>query len=214
MAIEFKASAGLTSYEEAMRFMDERLQAIIAGEAGECIWFLEHPPLYTAGRSATSEDLFNPRNLPVYDTPRGGQYTYHGPGQRVVYFMLDLNKRERDVRAFICKLEQLIIDTLDDFGVVGERREGRVGVWVDHMGDTPSPFKESKIAAIGVRIRRWVTSHGISINLAPELDDFSGIVPCGISDETLGVTSLKALGKHITMAELDQTLKSNIEKLF
>jgi lipoyl(octanoyl) transferase len=187
--------------------MENRAKAIAVGEAVERIWLLEHPPLYSAGTSASATDLVDPDRFKVFKSGRGGQYTYHGPGQRVAYVMLDLRKRGRDVSAFVRTLEQWIIDTLADFDVIAERRCGRVGVWVVRPDG-----REEKIAAIGVRLKKWVSFHGISINLSPDLAHFDGIVPCGISDH--GVTSLKALGKAVTMSDLDGRLKANFESLF
>lgn len=205
--IEWKISSDLVDYEDALKVMEERVDAIQKGEASELVWLLEHPPLYTAGTSADKADLVDPERFPVYDAGRGGQYTYHGPGQRVVYFMLDLNKRGKDVRKFVSNLEQLIIDTLAHFQVKGERRSDRVGVWVDlGMG------REEKIAAIGIRIRKWVTFHGIAINVEPDLSHFSGIVPCGISEH--GVTSLVALGLPVTIEDVDAQIMNSFEKLF
>jgi lipoyl(octanoyl) transferase len=186
--------------------MDARADAIHAGTADELIWLLEHPPLYTAGTSAQTEDLLDPR-FPVYDAGRGGQYTYHGPGQRVVYLMLDLKARGRDVRAYVTALEEWIIQSLARLGVTGERRQGRVGIWVQR-----GPLKEDKIAAIGVRIRRWVTLHGIAINVSPDLSHFTGIVPCGIQEH--GVTSLADLGLAATLADLDAALGATRPALF
>ena len=189
--MEWKISDGLTSYEDALTFMEVRVDAISKGTAEECIWLLEHPPLYTAGTSAQIEDLVDPDRFPVYEAKRGGQYTYHGPGQRVAYVMLDLNQRGKDVRQFVQKLEHWVIDTLDSFNIKGEIREGRVGVWVTRpekpLTVTGQPA-EDKIAAIGIRLRKWVSFHGISINVEPDLEHFSGIVPCGITEH--GVTSL------------------------
>ena len=187
------------AYPDALSFMDRRVADIAAGAAPETVWLLEHPPLYTAGTSAHAEDLLTPNRFPVYDTGRGGQYTYHGPGQRVAYVMLDLNRRGRDLRRYISSLEQWIIDTLAAFNVKGERRQGRVGIWIDRGGG-----REDKIAAIGVRVRHWITFHGIAINVDPVLEHFSGIVPCGITGH--GVTSLVDLGLPVTMADLDVAL--------
>ncbi len=194
--------------------MSDRADAIIAGEAGECVWLLEHPPLYTAGTSARPEDLLD-RRFPVFEAKRGGQYTYHGPGQRVAYVMLDLNRRGRDVRQFVNNLEEWVIRTLDTFQVRGERRDGRVGVWVQRPEKSLAPDgnpAEDKIAAIGVRIRRWVSFHGISINLEPDLSHYDGIVPCGIDQH--GVTSLVDLGLPVTMADLDVALRQSFEGVF
>ena len=187
--------------------MESRAKAIAAGEAQEQIWLLEHPPLYSAGTSAKATDLVDPERFDVFESGRGGQYTYHGPGQRVGYVMLDLRKRGRDVAAFVRGLEQWIIDSLADLGVTAERRCGRVGVWV-----VLTDGSEAKIAAIGVRLKKWVSFHGISINVSPDLSHFGGIVPCGITEH--GVTSLSALGKGADMATLDAALKRNFERLF
>lgn len=205
--IEWKTSSDLVDYEEALKVMEERVDAIQKGEAGELVWLLEHPPLYTAGTSADASDLVDPERFPVYDAGRGGQYTYHGPGQRVVYFMLDLNKRGKDVRKFVSNLEEIIIDTLAHFQIKGERRSDRVGVWVD-LGNG----REEKIAAIGIRIRKWVTFHGIAINVEPDLSHFSGIIPCGIAEH--GVTSITALGVPVTMKDIDAQILNNIQKVF
>ncbi len=192
--------------------MEERATQIAAGTADECIWLVEHPPLYTAGTSAKVSDLTDPDRFPVYDTRRGGQYTYHGPGQRVVYVMLDVGKRGRDVRRFVQQLEAWVIATLDSFNVTGEIREGRVGVWVQRP-DKPltahGNIPEDKIAAIGIRLRKWVSFHGISINVEPDLDHFGGIVPCGITGH--GVTSLVDLGLPVSMDTLDVALRAAFE---
>jgi lipoyl(octanoyl) transferase len=208
--VDWRTSAPPVAYDEAVREMEARVDAIAAGRAGECVWLLQHPPLYTAGTSARDTDLLDPGRFPVFRSGRGGQYTYHGPGQRIAYVMLDLRQRKRDVRAFVHTLEDWIIATLAAFGVAGERRADRVGVWVrrPELG----PEREDKIAAIGVRMRRWITFHGISLNVDPDLDHFSGIVPCGISGH--GVTSLKDLGLEVTMDEVDAVLKQEFEKLF
>jgi len=210
--IEWKHTDGLVPYEEALAFMEARVADISAGTASECIWLLEHPPLYTAGTSAKREDLVAPDRFPVYEARRGGQYTYHGPGQRVVYVMLDVAKRGRDVRCFVRDLERWAINTLAEFNVTGEIREGRVGVWVERE-DKPltatGAKTEEKIAAIGIRLRKWVSFHGISINVEPDLEHFSGIVPCGITEH--GVTSLVDLGLPVTMDDLDVTLKATFE---
>ena len=213
--VEWKISDGLVDYEEALAFMEARVEAIAAGMAEECIWLLEHPPLYTAGTSARPEDLTDPDRFPVYEARRGGQYTYHGPGQRVVYLMLDLNRRGRDVRAFVQQLEAWVIATLDRLNVTGHIREGRVGVWVERPEKPPTPaggVAEDKIAAIGIRLRKWISFHGISINVEPDLDHFGGIVPCGISEH--GVTSLVDLGLPVTMADLDLALRQEFEGVF
>lgn len=191
--------------------MEARAAAIAMGEAREQVWLLEHPPLYTAGTSADPADLVDPDRFDVFKAGRGGQYTYHGPGQRVGYLMLDLRTRGRDVRCFVSGVEQLVIDTLADLGVTGERRTGRIGVWVVKP-DGQGGGVEAKIAAIGIRIRRWVSFHGLSINVAPDLSHFSGIVPCGISE--YGVTSLADLGVDVTMAEVDAVLARNFTRLF
>jgi lipoyl(octanoyl) transferase len=197
--MEWRVSPGLVPYEEAITLMEERVNGIFNGSAEEMIWLLEHPSLYTAGSSAKKGDLLDAKTLPVYETGRGGQYTYHGPGQRVAYIMVDLAKRNRDVRAFVTALEQWIIDTLRVFSITGERRCGRVGIWVNHKG------QDQKIAALGVRLRRWISFHGIAINVNPDLSHFQGIVPCGLSE--FGVTSLDALGVTISLAQLDEALR-------
>ena len=206
---------GLVPYETALAAMEARVTAIVAGTAPEAVWLLEHPPLYTAGASARPEDLTDPHRFPVHQVRRGGQYTYHGPGQRVVYTMLDLNTRGRDVRQFVCALENWVIATLAEFGVRGERRAGRVGVWVVRPDRPPNPDgspAEDKIAAIGVKLRKWVSFHGLSINLDPDLDHFSGIVPCGIRGH--GVTSLVDLGLPVSMADLDAALARTFPRHF
>jgi lipoyl(octanoyl) transferase len=205
--IEWRIGADTVGYLEALEVMEERVAAIRAGGAPELVWLLEHPPLYTAGTSARVQDLLAPRRFPVFDAGRGGQYTYHGPGQRVAYVMLDLQRRKPDLRRYIWQLEEWIIRTLAQFNVRGERRAGRIGIWVMGPGS-----REAKIAAIGVRVRRWVTYHGVAINLDPELEHFSGIVPCGISG--FGVTSLAALGLTTTMAELDAALRGTFKEVF
>ena len=194
-------------YPDALTFMDERVAGIHAGTAEELVWLLEHPPLYTAGTSAKAKDLLNPSFL-VFEAGRGGEYTYHGPGQRVAYVMLDLKKRFQapDIKKYVCDLEEWIIRSLAHFDVKGERRAGRIGIWV------ATPSGEKKIAAIGVRVRHWITLHGISINVNPDLSHFNGIVPCGISD--YGVTSLHDLGKAISMNELDKVLELEFERVF
>lgn len=200
--MEWKISEEPVDYPEAVEFMEKRVAAIRDGTADELVWLLEHPSIYTAGTSAKAEDLLNPK-FPVFETGRGGQYTYHGPGQLIAYVMLDLKKRsqEPDLKKYICNLEQWIINTLEALDIRGERREGRVGIWVDTDG------REEKIAAIGVRVRHWVTYHGISINIDPNLSHFEGIVPCGIQGH--GVTSLKALGQDCLLENLHKILKSN-----
>lgn len=213
--VEWLVAEGLTNYEDALAFMEARVQAIREGTAGELVWLVEHPPLYTAGTSADSADLLTPDRFPVYDAGRGGEYTYHGPGQRVAYIMLDLKRRREDVRAFVASLEQWIIETLAEFNIKGERREDRVGVWVvrpekPRLAD--GSMCEDKIAAIGIRLRRWVSFHGIAINVEPDLSHFGGIVPCGISDH--GVTSLVDLGLPVTMGDLDVALGKAFENVF
>ncbi|WP_170324565.1 lipoyl(octanoyl) transferase LipB [Ruegeria arenilitoris] len=213
--MEWKITDGLTDYNEAVAFMEARVAAIAAGEAEECVWLLEHPPLYTAGTSARIEDLTDPDRFPVYEAKRGGEYTYHGPGQRVAYVMLDLNKRGKDVRGFVKKLENWVIAALAEFNVQGEIRDGRVGVWVRRddkpLTATGQPA-EDKIAAIGLRLRKWVSFHGISINVEPDLEHFSGIVPCGITEH--GVTSLVDLGLPVTMADVDVALQKTFADCF
>ncbi|MBB5224077.1 lipoyl(octanoyl) transferase [Amaricoccus macauensis] len=214
-ALEWKVSEGLVPYPQALAEMEARVEAIIAGTAPELVWLLEHPPLYTAGTSARAEDLLEADRFPVYPTRRGGEYTYHGPGQRVAYVMLDLNRRGRDVRAFVRQLEDWVIRTLAEFSVRGERRTGRVGVWVvrpDRPAQADGSAAEDKIAAIGVRLRRWVSFHGIAINVEPDLSHFEGIVPCGIREH--GVTSLVDLGLPVTMADLDVALARTFEEVF
>ena len=197
------------AYDRALSVMEDRVRAIHAGEKSDAVWLLEHPSLYTAGTSAHDEDLIEPDRFPIHRTGRGGQYTYHGPGQRIAYVMLDLKKRRPDVRWYVHALEEWIIRALAAFNVVGERRDGRVGIWVDRGGG-----REDKIAAIGVRIRHWITFHGIAINVEPDLTHFSGIVPCGIGDENLGVTSLVDLGLPVVMADLDAALVSAFSEVF
>jgi len=198
-------------YPEAVAAMQARVEAMLEGRAGELVWLLEHPPLYTAGVSAKPADLIAPDRFPVFETERGGQFTYHGPGQRVAYVMLDLTKRERDVRAFVAALEAWLIGALARFNVRGEVRPGRVGVWVERR--TPGlPPREDKIAAIGVKLRRWVSFHGVSLNVEPDLAHFSGIVPCGVTDH--GVTSLVDLGLPVTLDEADAALKASFAQVF
>lgn len=203
-------SSGLMDYPAAVAAMEARAAAIAEGSAGELVWLLEHPPLYTAGVSAKANDLLVPDRFPVFETGRGGQHTYHGPGQRVAYVMLDLTRRGRDVRAFVAALEAWVIEALAAFNLKGEIRPGRVGVWVERKG--PGWAREDKIAAIGVKLRRWVSFHGISLNVEPELEHFSGIVPCGITEH--GVTSLVDLGLPVTMDEADAALKAAFERVF
>jgi lipoyl(octanoyl) transferase len=203
--VEWRTSDSAVPYPEALAEMEARAAAIAEGTAGELVWLLEHPPIYTAGTSAKDGDLLDAR-FPVYRTGRGGQFTYHGPGQRVGYAMLDLKRRKPDVRAYVHDLEQWLIETLAEFNVKGERREGRVGIWVQR-----GP-REDKIAALGVRIKRWVTFHGVALNVDPDLSHFSGIVPCGVRAH--GVTSLADLGVPASMADVDVALKKNFEKVF
>ena len=213
--VEWIASEGLVPYPEALALMEARAEAVARGEAEEAIWLLEHPPLYTAGTSARREDLKDPDRFPVHEARRGGQYTYHGPGQRVVYVMLDLNRRGRDVRLFVCRLEAWVIDALGEFGVRGERRPGRVGIWVARPEKAPNPDgtpREDKVAAIGIRLRRWVSFHGLSINVEPDLGHFDGIVPCGIAGH--GVTSLVDLGLPVSMGDLDAALRRSFPRHF
>ena len=209
--VGWAVSPGLVAYPAAVEAMKARAAAIARGEAGELVWLLEHPPLYTAGVSAKAADLLDPGRLPVFATGRGGQYTYHGPGQRVAYVMLDLGRRGRDLHAFVRGLEGWIIAALDAFNVKGEARPGRVGVWVERR--TPGlPPREDKIAAIGVRVSRWVSLHGISLNVEPDLDAYAGIVPCGVTEH--GVTSLVDLGLPVSMDEADAALKVAFEARF
>lgn len=208
---EWRVEPGLTAYPDAVAFMERRVAEIRAGSAPELIWLVEHPPLYTAGTSARREDLLQPDRFPVFETGRGGEFTYHGPGQRVVYVMLDLKRRNPDLRRYVHDLEEWIIRSLAQFSVAGERREGRVGIWVARNDGALGP-REDKIAAIGVRIRRWVTYHGLAINVEPELDHFSGIVPCGVSEH--GVTSLVDLGLPVGMADLDAALRATFDEVF
>ena len=204
----------LVPYPDAMKMMEERVTAIISGEAPELVWFLQHPPLYTAGTSAKAEDLLDPERFPVFDAGRGGQFTYHGPGQRIIYVMLDLRKRERDVRKFVETLEQVVIDTLAAFNVKGERRDmPRIGVWVDRTV-SGGPPKEDKISALGIRLKKWVSFHGISLNVEPDLSHFGGITPCGVSDPQFGVTSLVDLGLPVSMDDVDIALREAFETHF
>jgi lipoyl(octanoyl) transferase len=205
--VEWAISREPVPYPDALARMEERVTQIGAGDAGELVWLLEHPPLYTAGASAKDGDLLDAR-LPVFKTGRGGQYTYHGPGQRVVYLMLDLKRRQPDVRAYVRDLEEWLIHSFARLGVSGETRKGRVGIWVPRNG------REDKIAAIGVRVRRWVTYHGVSLNVAPDLSHYSGIVPCGIGADVGGVTSLEVLGVRVSMAEVDAALRESYEEIF
>ncbi len=213
MTTQWAISEGLVDYPQAVRAMESRAAAIAAGDAPELVWLLEHPPLYTRGASAQEGDLKDPTRFPVFDSQRGGQFTYHGPGQRVAYVMLDLTRRGRDVKQFVCSLENWIIGTLAGFNIKGERRAGRVGVWVDRTRPG-GQLREDKIAAIGVRLKRWVSYHGISLNVEPDLSHFGGITPCGVSDPGLGVTSLADLGYLVSMHEVDIALKAAFEEVF
>ncbi len=204
--VEWRIAEGLTPYLEAVHFMEARAAAIADGTAPEMVWLIEHPPVYTAGTSANDADLIDAR-FPVFQTGRGGQFTYHGPGQRVGYVMLNLKNRKADVRGYVRDLEEWLIRTLARFNVKGERREGRVGIWVAQPGG-----REDKIAAIGVRVRRWVTFHGVSFNVDPDLSHFGGIVPCGVREH--GVTSLAALGLPVSMADVDVAMKGAFEEVF
>ncbi|MEL6609158.1 MAG: lipoyl(octanoyl) transferase LipB [Pseudomonadota bacterium] len=213
--VEWRISDGLTDYDTALAEMEARAAAIRASTADELIWLLEHPPLYTAGTSARAEDLRDPDRFPVHEVSRGGQYTYHGPGQRIIYTMIDVAARGRDVRAFVETLEGWVIDTLGEFGLTGHIRPGRVGVWIERPDKPPLPdgtMREDKIAAIGIRLRKWVSFHGISINVEPDLGHFDGIVPCGIADH--GVTSLVDLGLPVTMDDLDVALRQTSKRHF
>ena len=199
--IEWRVSDAPVAYEEALAFMEERAAAIRSGQARECVWLLEHPPLFTAGTSADPNELTNPQAFPVYEAGRGGRYTYHGPGQRVGYVMLDLEKRGKDIRCFVHALEGWMIDALGQLGVSAHRADGRIGIWV---GEGPD---EAKIGALGVRVKRWVTLHGFALNVAPDLTHFAGIVPCGIAE--FGVTSLAELGKQMALTRVDAALKGS-----
>ena len=208
--VGWAVSTDYVPYPAAVAAMEARAAAIADGTAGELIWLLEHPPLYTAGVSAKPDDLIQPDRFPVFESGRGGQFTYHGPGQRVAYVMLDLTRRGRDVRVFVAALEAWIIDALAAFNVTGELRDGRVGVWVERKGAGWS--REDKIAAIGVKLRKWVSFHGISLNVEPDLGHFSGIVPCGQTEH--GVTSLVDLGLPVTLDETDAAMKASFQKIF
>ncbi len=213
--VEWITSTGLTDYDEAVAFMEARAEAIYKGEADEAIWLVEHPPLYTAGTSAKPTDLTDPDRFPVYESKRGGQYTYHGPGQRVAYVMLNVAERGKDVRCFVRDLENWIIAALAEFNITGHIRDGRVGVWVERQ-DKPrnidGSIKEDKVAALGIRLRKWVSFHGLSINVDPDLSHFDGIVPCGIREH--GVTSLVDLGLPVSMDDVDVALKRTFEARF
>ena len=213
--VDWEISDGLTDYARAVTRMESRAAEIAAGTASELVWLVEHPPLYTAGTSAKPADLTDPDRFPVFEAKRGGQYTYHGPGQRVVYVMLDVGKRGRDVRCFVRDLEAWVIDTLDRFNIKGEIRPGRVGVWVERPDKPAQPDgspREDKVAAIGIRLRKWISFHGLSINVEPDLDHFSGIVPCGIREH--GVTSLVDLGLPVSMADVDVALRQSFDQTF
>ena len=209
--VEWIISSGLVEYPDALKAMDERVDSIQKGNAKELVWLLEHPPLYSAGTSAKPEDLLAPNRFPVFKTGRGGQYTYHGPGQRVAYIMLDLNRRRRDIRAFVSNLETWIINTLAKFNIRGERRSDRIGIWVRRT-DLNNSDREDKIGAIGIRIKRWVTLHGISINVSPDLEHFGGIIPCGI--DGYGVTSFEDIGQPLEVYDLDVELRTEFDQLF
>ncbi|WP_226780512.1 lipoyl(octanoyl) transferase LipB [Oceaniglobus trochenteri] len=212
---EWITTPGLVPYPEALHRMEEIAEGIRAGTHPETIWLLEHPPLYTAGTSARREDLIAPERFPVYEARRGGQYTYHGPGQRVAYVMLDVAARGRDVRRFVHDMEAWVIAALDEFNIRGQVREGRVGVWVERPEKPRAPdgaLREDKVAAIGIRLRKWVSFHGLSINVEPDLGHFDGIVPCGIRDH--GVTSLVDLGLPVTMEDVDMALRRSFDRVF
>tara|TARA_Y100001968_G_scaffold322684_1_gene359194 strand:+ start:967 stop:1602 length:636 start_codon:yes stop_codon:yes gene_type:complete len=209
MSPVWKTSNEPVPYEEAVEFMERRVNDIYEGAKSECVWLLEHPSILTAGTSARTEDLINKDRFPVHATGRGGQFTYHGPGQRIIYAMLDLRRRGQDVRAYVCALEELVIQALATFNVTGQRRPGRVGIWIDRGGG-----KEDKIAAIGVRVRRWIAFHGISINVEPDLTHFDTIVPCGISNPDYGITSLVDLGLPVSLADLDVALMAAFDEVF
>jgi len=209
--VEWRVTDGLVPYDTALAVMEERAAAVAEGRAGELVWLLEHPPLYTAGTSANPRDLVEAR-FPVHETGRGGQFTYHGPGQRVVYLMLDLKRRRPDVRLFVATLEEWLIRTLAAFNVRGERREDRIGVWVARPDKAFGA--EDKIAAIGIRLKRWVSLHGVALNVDPDLTHFTGIVPCGVVDPRYGVASLADLGHTVSMAEVDMALRHAFEDLF
>ena len=214
-AVEWRVAPGLTPYDDAVAFMERHAAAIREGSAAELVWLVEHPPLYTAGTSSQPEDLLDPGRFPVFKTGRGGEYTYHGPGQRVAYVMLDLKRRREDVRAFVAALEAWIIGALATFNIKGERREDRVGVWVARPDKPSLPDgtpAEDKIAAIGIRLRRWVSFHGIALNVEPDLLHFGGIVPCGVTGH--GVTSLVDLGLPVTMADADEALRAAFVAVF
>ena len=208
-SVEWAVSQGFVDYSQAVTFMEQRVAHIIEGRARQLVWLLEHPPLYTAGTSAKSDDLIDPEKFPLYQSGRGGQLTYHGPGQRVVYIMMDLHKRGNDVRCFVQDLERWLIKALAEFGVEGELRSGRVGVWVP---DPKNPSQDQKIAALGIRLRKWVSFHGIALNVSPNLEHYSGIIPCGQTEH--GVTSLEDLGLRTSMEDVDSTLRETFVKVF
>lgn len=210
-ALEWRITSGQVPYPDSISEMEQRVAAIADGTAPELVWLLEHPPLYTSGTSARAEDLLQPR-FPVFEAGRGGQFTYHGPGQRVAYVLLDLKRRRPDLRRYVHDLEEWVIRALAQFNLIAERREGRVGLWVELSRHGGIPGTEAKIAAIGVRVRRWVTYHGVSINLDPDLSHFDGIVPCGIREH--GVTSMTALGYPVTMHDLDAALRTAWGEVF
>ena len=213
--VDWIISDGFTDYPQAVVWMEARAIAIAQGSANEAVWLVEHPPIYTAGTSAKPADLTDPNRFPVFNSKRGGQYTYHGPGQRVAYVLLDVGARGRDVRKFVQQLEAWVIATLEEFNIKGEIREGRVGVWVtrnDKPRTATGQLQEDKIAAIGIRLRKWISFHGISLNLDPDLRHFDGIIPCGITDQ--GVTSLIDLGLPVTMNDLDLALRRRFETIF
>ncbi|MBL4615303.1 MAG: lipoyl(octanoyl) transferase LipB [Magnetovibrio sp.] len=206
-AVEWRISNALVDYDESHLFMEQRVASIREGSEPEQVWLLQHPPLYTAGTSASTDDLLDAERFPVFQAGRGGQYTYHGPGQRVAYVMLDLKNHGSDVRAYVHDLEEVMIRTIATFGITGERRQGRVGIWVEH-----NQGQEDKIGAIGVRVRKWVSFHGLALNVEPDLDHFSGIVPCGIAEH--GVTSLKDLAVKASMQDVDLALRQTFEAVF
>lgn len=213
--VRWRIADGLVDYGDAVGLMEREATLIAEGKADELVWLVEHPPLYTAGTSAEQKDLLAPARFPVHKTGRGGEYTYHGPGQRVVYVMLDLRRRRQDVRAFVSALEEVVIGTLADMNIRGERREDRVGVWVqrpERPALSGGLTAEDKVAAIGIRLRRWVSFHGFSLNVDPDLEHFSGIVPCGITG--YGVTSLLDLGLPVTIDDVDPLIRQNIERVF
>lgn len=212
-AVEWRVEQGLTPYPRALAFMEKRVERIAAGTADELIWLVEHPALYTAGTSAQTSDLLMPDRFPVYTTGRGGRFTYHGPGQRVIYIMLDLKRRRQDIRALVTAVEKWGINSLAEFGIKAEQRQNRVGLWVDSQTTAAlPPHNEAKIAAIGLRLRKWVSFHGMAVNIAPNLEHYSGIVPCGLAE--YGVTSMAQIGKIISFAEWDKVLQNNFRKIF